>query len=370
MSTFTHVAWTSTVFCLLSANTAYCQEVVSAEPLSKKEIVATLPVLAVRKVPIDMVIMGVKSPSEFWNMDPTVVVGSAFSSQPKQKKQWDELNSKMSSGDRSAQLSWMKENSSGVAKAIVEWVDTYDNKAGLILAAKQDFSYQDDKIRKSKLNAILDTDNSGAKTISVFSFKGKKQPEQIDPEAIGYILAMNKRMNNGVNNSAIDISPLSQVVDTSLDTNFALNLRQAYYPMTSITASSSDFEKIAAVSNGVQFASSDLPTAVSLLLREGDAGIGLPLIFTSSEKNLKVEPSLLRTYDIYWLQLAVSPSEDLVDRSTELRYDVSVETPNCMVMSLVPVRVGTEVNTSDKINTPSVKVGEVEVGEMFSRSIE
>jgi hypothetical protein len=114
----------------------------------------------------------------------------------------------------------------------------------------------------------------------------------------------------------------------------------------------------------------DLPTAASLLLREGQAGIGKPLVFTSAEKKLKVEPSLLQTYDIYWLQLAVSPSEDLVDRSTELRYDVSIETPNCMVIALVPVIVGTEVSTSDKVNAPSVKVGEVEVGEMFSRTVE
>ena len=39
-------------------------------------------------------------------------------------------------------------------------------------------------------------------------------------------------------------------------------------------------------------------------------------------------------------------------------------------MAVVPERVGTEINNTDKATAPTVKVGEVEVGEVFSRTVE
>ena len=39
-------------------------------------------------------------------------------------------------------------------------------------------------------------------------------------------------------------------------------------------------------------------------------------------------------------------------------------------MAIVPERVGTEINVTDKASVPTVKVADVEVGEMFSRTIE
>ena len=330
MPTSAHVACLCAFLCLLICNTADCQEIVSAEPLTKSEIIATLPVLAFRKVPIDKVIEFNASLDD-WRMDEKVVVGS-------------ELPTPISAGIK----------------------QFYDEKSEFILSKQSQFSLQNDEERKSRLNELIEPDKNLSDSIMSVVPAAGKNPVQFDPEGIKYIFAMNRNIKEKHIDSP---SKLSKGV-LSLDATFAHNLRQAYSPMISITTSSPEFEKVMAVSNGVQLASLDLPTAASLLLKEGEAGIGKPLVFTSAEKQLKVEPSLLRTYDIYWLQLAVSPSEDLVDRSTELRYDVSIETPNCMVMALVPVIVGTEVSTSDKVNAPSVKVGEVEVGEMFSRTIE
>jgi hypothetical protein len=128
--------------------------------------------------------------------------------------------------------------------------------------------------------------------------------------------------------------------------------------------------KLLPLATASQSASADLPLATSVLTREGDAGIGIPLALTAAEKNLRVEPSLLRNYDIYWIQLAINPSEELILRSSELRYDITIETPNCLVMAVEPVRLGTEESDSSKASIPDVKVGSVEVGEMFSRTVE
>jgi hypothetical protein len=319
--------------CLSICNAADCQEIASAEPLTKSEIFATLPVLAFKKIPIDKVIESNASLDD-WKIDENVYIGSIISA-------------------RQTPIS-------------ADLKQIYNRKSELILSQQSQFSSQDDKDRKYQLNKFVESD-VGTADIAVVPLTGNNQKNrvQVDLEATKYMLAM----NNSMKYQYIGSSTKSKE-DRSLDAGFARNLQHAYSPITSITASSPEVDKVEAVSNGVQLASLDLPTAVSLLLREGQAGVGKPLVFTATEKQLKVEPSLLREYDIYWLQLAVSPSEDLVDRSTELRYDVSIETPNCMVMALVPVILGTEVRASDKLNAPSVKVGEVEVGEMFSRTVE
>ena len=93
-------------------------------------------------------------------------------------------------------------------------------------------------------------------------------------------------------------------------------------------------------------------------------------MFTAAEKSLKVEPSLLRKYDIYWMQLAISPTEELIQNIDELRYDITIDNPNVLAMAIVPERVGTEINNTDKAAVPTVKVGDVEVGEVFSRTVE
>lgn len=174
---------------------------------------------------------------------------------------------------------------------------------------------------------------------------GAKYAAATDPDAIGYILATNRVLKGAKiamqpQHSADSAS--DSISDLRLDSGLAIGLRAVYDPLKTINSSSPEMEKIAAVKEGIQSASSDLPLATSVLTREGDAGIGIPLAFTAVEKNLKVEPSLLKTYDIYWIQLAINPSEELVSRSSELRYDITIETPNCLVMAVEPLRLGTE----------------------------
>jgi hypothetical protein len=102
----------------------------------------------------------------------------------------------------------------------------------------------------------------------------------------------------------------------------------------------------------------------------GEAGLGQPLPFTAKDKSLTVEPSLVRRYDIYWIDLAFSPSEELLGNATELRYDIAMLDNDTIALDLVPMRFGHEVEQKDGMSVPGIKVGEIEVGEMFSRTVE
>ena len=57
-------------------NSAWSQEVVSDEPLARSELLAALPVFAVRKVPVDEVITERDTPG-IWSIDPSVVSAAA-----------------------------------------------------------------------------------------------------------------------------------------------------------------------------------------------------------------------------------------------------------------------------------------------------
>jgi hypothetical protein len=190
-----------------------------------------------------------------------------------------------------------------------------------------------------------------------------------DPDAIGYILALNKQIKWSEKDHPV-VATKTSPDDFLLDQKFANNILKTYSSINPSYKFKSDNDWLPAVSNAIQQATLNLPVAAATLLNEGDAGFGTPLVFTAAEKSLKVEPLLLRTYDVYWIQLAISPSEELIQNINELRYDITIDNPNVLVMAIVPERVGTEINTTDKAAAPTVKVGEVEVGEVFSRTVE
>jgi hypothetical protein len=264
MTTSVRVASIVAFLCPLICSRADCQEIVSAEPLTKSEILATLPVLAFRQIPVNKVISEITQGSG-WGIEPDAVIGSAFSSEPNQKKIWDNLVSNKTSDPKALDL--LKRQSE---KAVGVWQETYAKKAAPFLSEQIGFSFSSDNDRKSRLNELLETDSGDAanKTIPIFTFAGKRL-EQVDAEAVGYIMAINKDYQHYDRTSQSKTT-----IDYSLDPRFALRLKEAYYPISLITAASPDIEKVAAVSNGVQTASMDLPTAASLLIREGQAGIG------------------------------------------------------------------------------------------------
>jgi hypothetical protein len=340
------------------------QEHVSDEPLGQAEIMATLPVLGLRKLPTDQVITATNKEKRGWIFSPTAAVAAALCADKKCSQRLNEYYYHLFSNEPTAAVAWLKSNNNesatAVRKEMGSWEETYIDKASFIMADRDQFLSKSDGERKSQLNKLLQTDGSSVFRKAFMPPTGLKFGGAFDPDAVGYILAANRAIKTGTKPVDTDV-----VSDLYLDSNFVNDLRGVYYPLKAVNSQAPEIEKIAAVSNGIQSATSDLPVAASVLTREGDAGIGVPLAFSAAENNLRVEPSLLKRYDIYWIQLAISPSEELIEHSIELRYDVTIETPNCLVMDVVPIRVGPEVSTSEKASIPDVKVGEVEVGEMF-----
>ncbi len=154
-----------------------------------------------------------------------------------------------------------------------------------------------------------------------------------------------------------------------LDENFAQAMIDAYYPFRQTTSSSNEVDRIRASEFAIDLVASNAALSSVTLVNEGDAGFGVPLAFTAKEKTLSVEPSLEKRFDIYWLELAVSPSEELLSNVSEIKYNVKIETANSLALDLVPARYGTPKEIKEETKTPSVKAGDVEVGEIFKRTV-
>ena len=97
-----------------------------------------------------------------------------------------------------------------------------------------------------------------------------------DPDAIGYIIALNKMIKKNENDHhtvAINTFP----EDFLLDQKFANNIQKTYEPIKTIYTFKSDIDRLPAVSNAIQQATLNLPVAAATLINEGDAGFGIPL---------------------------------------------------------------------------------------------
>jgi hypothetical protein len=164
----------------------------------------------------------------------------------------------------------------------------------------------------------------------------------------------------------------------NLDTTFANDIQATYYPVSYFPVLTTDLERPPAINNAIQQAALNKNVAGAILLNEGEVDFGRPIAFTAKEKLLRVEPSLDRRYDIYWIELAFSPSEELLQNTLELRYDIKILDSDATVLDLVPMRFGVEASQKNTIEvegkgtvtSPMVKDVGVEVGEMFSRTIE
>ena len=168
-------------------------------------------------------------------------------------------------------------------------------------------------LRKSGLSSIVPRaieERVNNKPV-ILADQGEANENSVDPNAIGYIIAINKaiRTTKGDQRVATGHSP---PVDFLLDREFANDIRGTYDPIKMISTITTDADRLPAVSNAIQRATLTSTVAAATLINEGDAGFGIPLVFTAAEKSLKVEASLARKYDIYWIQLAINPSEELI----------------------------------------------------------
>jgi hypothetical protein len=80
--------WITPIALLLTCHAALCQELVINEPLTKSQLIASLPVLALRKLPVEQVIAPTNDTKHGWVVSVSAAVGSALSSKPTTGEEW------------------------------------------------------------------------------------------------------------------------------------------------------------------------------------------------------------------------------------------------------------------------------------------
>jgi hypothetical protein len=80
--------WIGLVTSPLIYQAAQCQETVPKGPLRRNGILATLPVLALRKLPVDEVIVPAKNKDNTWMVSTSAAVMSAYLDKQISRKEW------------------------------------------------------------------------------------------------------------------------------------------------------------------------------------------------------------------------------------------------------------------------------------------
>ncbi|WP_374299304.1 hypothetical protein [Ferrovibrio sp.] len=104
--------------------------------------------------------------------------------------------------------------------------------------------------------------------------------------------------------------------------------------------------------------------------------IGKPLVFPAADKSLKIEPSIQKSFDVYFFQFAMSPRKD--PKSTgvlELTFAVKLSNHSAVAFEIIPLRTGIERSVSENTKTPEIKIetpagAGVTVGEVYGQKIE
>ena len=103
---------------------AWCQEVVTDEPLAKKQLIATLPLLALPKLDVDKIITTTanKNPNT-WMISPPAAISSVLASDqlPKDLKQ---VVDGIPKGDSNIET-WQPKQKEAIASAIEQWKSKY-----------------------------------------------------------------------------------------------------------------------------------------------------------------------------------------------------------------------------------------------------
>ncbi len=350
---------------------AWCQEVVTQEPLTNKRLFAKLPVLALRKLDVDKVITAA-NPNETntWMVSPSAAVASVLSSD----KIPQTVKSKVTgiSFEQSSVADWQPIQREAMATAVGAWTQDFEKLVDVKhekIVDKARFGSPTEEIEaKAQLTSFLPKakDVYAEKPPEDIAFHDGSR-ENVNTAAVERILATNNLIKASASKG--NETGIKQYAPLDLNTEFANDIQATYYPIRSFPMLKTDLERLPAVKIAIQQAALNRKVAGAVLIDEGEVDFGIPLAFTAKEKSLQVEPSLDRRYDIYWIELAFSPSEEVLQNATELRYDIEILDSNAIVLDLVPLRFGIVENTVDKAAVPTVKVFDVEVGEMFSRTL-
>ena len=110
----------------------------------------------------------------------------------------------------------------------------------------------------------------------------------------------------------------------------------------------------------------------SILENIGEITFGFPIVYTSDERKLAVPASIRRSYDVYWIDLAVTYRNVDPSAIAEMAFNVAVP-EHSMALKLIPLRFGVEVSRSENAGVPEMGIeyggAKVSVGEYFSQTV-
>jgi hypothetical protein len=158
-------------------------------------------VFGLRKLSVDKAITAGRAENGGWILNPMTAVGSALSTDKKGATKLRDYINSVPPFEPDAAFDWLNQGRTEQAKAAGEeinsWESNYIKKTGAFIVMDRDsFSSNNDVERKEKLNRILDTAYETQYSVKDYLQSGDTKSMLIaDPDAIGYILAANKRSN-------------------------------------------------------------------------------------------------------------------------------------------------------------------------------
>jgi hypothetical protein len=299
---------------VLCGTSALSQIVVSDEPLQEFEIVAQMPLVGYRSVPTDIFV----NASGQWSIKSKYIYQA------------------------------IKENPSAV---------------GIIDADKVDSISPNDLVKtiRSRYNTESSTFHKPAILNTSGKLSNKSNSSNIDTI---FIL-------NAVASGAI--SERNSNTSLTVDPKFAQKMVASYKHLDSLDKSSLNKENSSAISNSIVLANSDLSFRNVYTATLTKVSFGKPLAYSYKEKNLLIEPSLLKKYDVYWIDFAVSDAD--LSNSVADEFSFMVNAPDSTIaLELVPTRYGIEEVTTKELKSPDIKVetpaGAISLGTVYGQTVE
>ncbi len=179
-------------------------------------------------------------------------------------------------------------------------------------------------------------------------------------------------------NASISMLPVAgsggnPAVGVTIDPIFAKRTSGLYGSADRLSASMRNPSAALDFGNLTKVALGDASISQAAVVLLTTVAIGHPLILRAEEKGLKLPSSISDVFDVYWVQLAVNPREDLRGKVDELSFFVSLKTPDSEALDLVPLRYGTtqDVKTDTGIPETKIKAGDfsVSLGQIYSQEI-
>lgn len=330
------LAFGSAALAMVSIQSVLAQQVLTEnDRLASSEVLTTKTIFAFRNLPDDAV---KQTPGNGdWVLSKDAIIGAALDSPALSDEQrrilLQALTAKQASGDSTqaavklALAAYRKQHPELFQGA--QWHD-YTIGRDHSVVANLDPSALDQTSEQTQYQFLAMSE----KPVIANYPSGKQGYESIDKVALGSILeGVAAPPQEGKSWSTV---PTITAAGLVLDPNFASGLRDIYDRIAKVSWNASPAVNGQALSAAKRISFSDPKLAATALSTIGKVDFGRPIAYTVTDKKLDVEASVKARFDVYWIDFAFSPSEDVINASSELNFSVTLNDPGSMALQLAP----------------------------------